>query len=371
MFIVLLGTAFLLGVIYLVNLQQAGKLQQANWVNIALLAVVGLGAILVILVLLMLLTPALDAIQAPPEELPQIDIQSALEFLFFSTILSLMSMGVIFSQRFRLFLQQHIIRSDGESRHYNANSVVHTAAIVLSIFLIINTIGNFVAAGGVEGLAKDFAENGFSAVDMLTNLLLYIAASLLGVGIFVRRRIPSVMQRLGINWPSKTTWQRWFMIGIRNLALGAMVGFGLFWIQVALNIGWQLSVSPETIAEQTAAAQELFAAVSGSLFLGFLLAFTAGVGEELLFRGALQPILGNLLVSIFFMALHTQYMLTPAALIILFVSLVLGTVRNHYTTTAAMSAHFVYNFTPFVLIHILAQMGIPLDSLFIPLLRHI
>lgn len=365
MFITLLGTALLLGVIYLANLQQAGKFHQATWVNIALFGITGMGGILALLVLLIVLTPLL-ADQTGSEELANIDIQAAFSFLLFSAILSLISVGVIFSQRLRIFVQDYIVHSNGKERRYSANSVVHTAAIVLAVFLIINTVGNFVAVGGVEGLAEEFAENGFSAVDMLTNLLLYVAAALLGVGIFVRRNFPATMQRLGINFPSKDTWQQWLISGLRNLTIGAFVGFGVFWIQAGLNIMWQLSLPPETIAEQTAAAQELFAAVSGSLFLGFLLAFTAGVGEELLFRGALQPIFGNILVSIFFVSLHAQYILTPAALIILFVSLVFGLLRNQYTTTAAMSAHFVYNFTPFVFVHVLTQIGIPLDSLFIP-----
>lgn len=369
MFITLLGTALLLGVIYLANLQQAGRLQQATWVNISLFSITGLGGILAFLVLFMVLTPLISDSNSTPvasEELANVDIQAAFNFLFFSAILSLISVSVIFSERIRIFVQNKIVRSDSETRHYSANSVVHTAAIVLAIFLVINTVGNFVAVGGVEGLAEEFAENGFSAVDMLTNLLLYVAASLLGVGLFIRRNFPAAMQRLGINWPSKDTWRQWFISGVRNLTIGAIVGFGVFWVQAGLSIAWQLSLPPETIAEQTAAAQELFAAVSGSLFLGFLLAFTAGVGEELLFRGALQPIFGNVLVSIFFVSLHAQYTLTPAALIILFVSLVFGLLRNHYTTTAAMSAHFVYNFTPFVIVHVLTQIGIPLDSLFIP-----
>jgi CAAX protease family protein len=364
MFIILLGTALLLGVVYLANLQEAGRFQQANWVNISLFGITGLGGILTLLVLLTVLMP-LFSDQATSDELANVDMQIAFIFLLLSAILSLISVAVISSERIRGFIQVHIVRSNSETRRYNANSVVHTTAIVLAVFLLINTLGNFVAAGGIEGLAEDFSENGFSAVDMLTNLLLYIAASFLGVGIFIRRNFSAAMQRLGINLPNKDTWRQWFINGLRNLAMGAIVGFGLFWVQAGLNIGWQL-LAPETIAEQTAAAQELFAAVSGSLFLGFLLAFTAGIGEELFFRGALQTIFGNVLVSIFFVSLHAQYILTPAALIILFVSLIFGLLRNHYTTTAAMSAHFVYNFTPFVIVHFLTQMGISIDSLFIP-----
>jgi len=369
MFMTLLGIALILALIYLANSYQASKFQYRNFINIALLGIVGAGAVLVLLVILTALAPMLTSLepqtaQTAVQELPNVNMNDAFDFLVFSIILSLISIAVIFSGRVRKFIQRYLIRSDGDLRRYNADSIVHTTAIVLAIFLIINTFANFVAIGGMEGLADEFAQQGFGAVDMLTNLLLYFAAALLGVGIFTRRSFPDVMERLGIHWPTKGTWKTWFVNGLRNIAIGALVGFGIFWIQVVLGILWQLSSSPETIAQQTSAAQELFTSVSGSLFLGFLLAFTAGVGEELLFRGALQPIFGNLLVSIFFMSLHAQYILTPASLILLLVSLVFGLLRTHYTTMSSMMAHFVYNFTPFVLVFILAQLGVPINSLF-------
>ena len=368
MFIIILGVVFLLGLIYLANLYEAGKWQQTTLLNLGLLGIVGVGGILVLLVMLTALAPMVASLdsetQTAAQELPNVKIEDAFNLLVLTTVLSLISIAVIFSERVRKFIQRYLIRSDGYLRRYDAGSIVHTTAIVLSVFLVINTAANFVAVGGMEGLAEEFAENGFSAVDMLTNLLLYLLASLVGVGILTRRSFPDVMERLGIHWPSKGTWRKWVINGLRNITMGVLVGFGIFWVQVALSLIWQLSSSPELIAEQTAASQELFIAVGGSLFLGFLLAFTAGVGEELLFRGALQPIFGNVLVSIFFMSLHSQYALTPASLILLVVSLVFGLVRTHYSTTAAMVAHFVYNFTPFVFVFILTQLGLPLESLF-------
>ena len=116
-------------------------------------------------------------------------------------------------------------------------------------------------------------------------------------------------------------------------------------------------------SEQYLASQAMFEALGNSLWLGFLVAFTAGVGEELLFRGALQPIFGNLIVSIFFVMMHSQYILTPASLIILLVSLVFGFLRTYYTTPSAMMAHFVYNFTPFVIITILVNAGFPMEAI--------
>lgn len=297
------------------------------------------------------------------DDTPSISIPSqiGIGFLLVCLILGLFSIILIFSQKLRQFLQQYIVMSNGTTRRYHANSVVHTLAIILMLFASMNTIGNFILAGGIAGLAEELTDIGIA--DLLVNFAMYLVISLLGVGIFVRRTISRVMIRLGFRLPEKDKITIWLRNGTKHLIIGAVVGFGMFWVQVGLSVLWQASVSPETLAEQSAAAQAMFAAFSGSLWLGFLLALTAGIGEELLFRGALQPIFGNIIVSIFFVMLHSQYILTPASLIILTVSLVFGFLRSQYTTPSAMMAHFVYNFTPFVLISILTQWGIPLGSL--------
>ncbi|MBK8021399.1 MAG: CPBP family intramembrane metalloprotease [Chloroflexi bacterium] len=82
-----------------------------------------------------------------------------------------------------------------------------------------------------------------------------------------------------------------------------------------------------------------FAGIRQGIVLSLLVAF----GEETFFRGALQPVFGNLLTSVFFLILHTQYTLTPASLLLFLVSLALGWLRNRHSTTAAFVAHFVYN----------------------------
>jgi uncharacterized protein len=260
----------------------------------------------------------------------------------------------------RLFVQRYLIRSDGQIRYYHADSTVHTTAVILAIFMIINTLGNFILAGGVEGLAESLEQTNYGVQDLLLNFGLYLISALLGIGFLVRRNFSQSLERLGISIPKNSTWGTWFANNLKHLLIGLIVGIGLFCLQIGMSLVWQAFVSPEALAEQTAATQQIFAAFSGSLWLGFILAITAGIGEELLFRGALQPIFGNFLVSLFFVLLHSQYTLTPAALIILVVSLVFGLLRQHYTTTSAMAAHFMYNFSPFVLIYILGQMGFTL-----------
>jgi uncharacterized protein len=60
----------------------------------------------------------------------------------------------------------------------------------------------------------------------------------------------------------------------------------------------------------------------------------------------MQPVFGLVPTSLLFVAIHAQYTLTPAALLLLVVALGLGWVRIRYGTNAAIIAHFAYNFIP-------------------------
>ena len=93
-----------------------------------------------------------------------------------------------------------------------------------------------------------------------------------------------------------------------------------------------------------AADQSMGKLIAGNLspIVGVLLGLSAGVGEELLVRGALQPRTGLLWASVLFAAGHVQYtwfgMLTIAML-----GIALGLVRNRANTTTAILVHVIYD----------------------------
>ncbi len=78
------------------------------------------------------------------------------------------------------------------------------------------------------------------------------------------------------------------------------------------------------------------------------LSLSAGVGEELFFRGALQPILGIWLTSIFFVAIHGYFSIKNkrinifAVMLVLFIAL-LGWAAQNYSIWLAVTAHFSYD----------------------------
>lgn len=339
-------------IIYAANMQQIHQ-TSGRIVNTLLLIVSALGILLggyialIALVQPMAAETAMSAEQAEIlAQLPNVSSVAALFFMVLSFVLGTISIIVIVSREARLWIARVVIRGDDKNRHYNPDSIVHTTAIVLAIFEILNVVGGFVLAGGIEGIASELAET-LSFEMLFSGLLTYLLVALLGVGLFIRRDGQQTLQRLALN-----------SIHPRQLLIGAAMGFVAFCIVYGLEIAWSMVVSPEKFAEQSAAAEQLFLAFSGSLVAGLLLALTSAIGEEILFRGALQPIFGMFWTSIFFALLHTQYTLTPASLLIFGVSLVFGWLRMRYNTTASIAAHFVYNFVPFILYWIGTQITV-------------
>ncbi|MAO66513.1 MAG: hypothetical protein CL666_16095 [Balneola sp.] len=78
------------------------------------------------------------------------------------------------------------------------------------------------------------------------------------------------------------------------------------------------------------------------------LSFFAGAGEELLFRGAIQPLLGNTVTSIIFISIHGYFKFrSPAHIffgVMMFVlSFTLGVLFEEVGLICAMAAHAIYD----------------------------
>jgi len=171
-------------------------------------------------------------------------------------------------------------------------------------------------------------------VDLLRNALPLVVIPVIGIGLGIRRGFRQALQRLGLGLPT-----------FEGLMVSSAATIGLFIFVIMLSAIWMGLVSEETFKEQTEASAAISNSVS-SIGLAFLLALTAAVGEEIAFRGALQPIFGLWPTAVIFTLTHLQYTLTPAALIILGVALVFGWIRQRYNTTTAMIIHFFYDFIP-------------------------
>lgn len=260
--------------------------------------------------------------------LPPVDVGAGTAALIAALACSLGGWRLVGSPMARRRLK----RLTGTRSLYNPDSSVHTAASVLALTFLAATFTQLALSGGVSGLASNLEAGGVSVNDVLFQAVLLTAAALLGVGLAIRRTPTQVVERLGLRLPTPGDW-----------GWGTAVGLGLYLALIAMVTVWALLVPPEQMAEQSAAAEQIARAFS-TLPAAFLLALTASVSEEILFRGALQPVFGLSLTSVFFALVHMQYALTPAAFIILVVALGLGWLRQRQSTSSAIIAHFIYNF---------------------------
>lgn len=222
---------------------------------------------------------------------------------------------------------------------YNPNSGVHTAAVVLAIFAPVYYTFIFVLAGGMEGIARALTATPPTMSSMFMDFTINTLLALLGVGLFIRRDISQTMERLGLKTP-----------GYREVLVAIAAGIGLFIVANVTNAGMSFFIPAEILDLWDDSARALLLAFSDALLLkGVFLALVYGISEEILYRGALQPVFGIVPVALFFALMHLQYMFTPLVFIIFGVALCFGWIRQRYGTTAAIIAHIVYDFLPFLL----------------------
>lgn len=165
----------------------------------------------------------------------------------------------------------------------------------------------------------------------------FVVVALCGVGFLVRRDPRETLSRLGYG-----------PVTGRQLAL--VPPFVAAAIAIALASDWLfIQLQPGLSGQVNEVSQGLFSTSGMSLFsailFGLLIGIGAAAGEETLFRGAVQPVLGIALTSLLFASMHTQYGLSIILAHIFLLAVGLGLLRKYANTTLAFIAHATYNFT--------------------------
>lgn len=214
------------------------------------------------------------------------------------------------------------------------DSPIHAAALVFGIYLAATSLSLLLVPADtmLDSIASANIESGTLVSGQVVMLLFALA----GVGLGTRRNVRQTLQRLGLRRPT-----------LRHLALAAGMIVAFLALDYAVSIIWhQLwPVNYQMVAESSESLFAPFASIPGALLLGV----SAGIGEETLFRGALQPRLRILLTAIVFTLGHVQYTLSPALVEILIIGLVLGWLRERTNTTTCMVTHAGYNFLDTIL----------------------
>jgi len=292
-----------------------------------------------LLIQMALISSSSEAFREFDMELPQIDTTTAIISFGVALVVSVFCFRLVMSGSTRLWLQ----RFTGQGSRYNPDSSVHLVALVLVLCFLSVMFSQFAFIGGLSGLAEDVAASGIGIGELIFQGVLLVVLSLLGVGMAIRRDVPQTFERLGLQIPSSG-----------DVIVGVGAGIVLFFVSQILFVIWSSLVPADQLLEQSAASEQITMLFS-TIPMAFLLAVIAAVSEEILFRGAMQPVFGLGLTSVFFALFHNQYLLTPATLIVFIVGAGMGIIRQRRNTNAAIIAHFIYNFFPFLLASMLPQ----------------
>lgn len=212
-------------------------------------------------------------------------------------------------------------------------SCVHATALALATLLVGFSLTNLWLIPLVAAQPEAIP---ITPQDVWVQELAFALLGVAGVGVFVRRDLRGTLERLKL----------------RGLSPGD-AGLGVGMLAVLLAFAWAVSMVwsrlwPQSYQEVGRISELLFGNLQspiGALTLGL----AAGLGEEVLFRGALQPRFGLLLTTLLFTVSHTQYTVSPVLVEIFVVGLVLGLVRDRRSTTLAILVHAAYNVMQVVL----------------------
>lgn len=216
-----------------------------------------------------------------------------------------------------------------------ADSCVSSVALAFASYYIGLTAVQLLLLGGLESLAE--ASMNPSPWDLAQGGIFMALLALLSVGLGVRRSLGSALERLKL---ALMTWRQWLLAaGLTGLFLAFDYGVSQLWAHVD-PAGYDL-------------ISKVMRALLGETVtpgLALALSLSAGVGEEMLFRGALQPRFGIPLTSLIFALGHLQYGFSPALLEVFIISVVLGLVRQRANTTTCIVIHAAYNLLDLLLL---------------------
>ena len=213
--------------------------------------------------------------------------------------------------------------------------------LALWLFAMVLLTNNLIGIAGFDQLeevgAFSLGTGGRIPIGLvLASQLPFVIVAVLGVGAGLRRTPRETLRRLGYG-----------PLGLGQIAVVA--GFVAAAFAVSLGADYLFrEVQPRLYREVGEISGTLFdpggMGIAAAVLFALLIGLGAGLGEETLFRGAVQPVLGILPTSVLFASMHVQY--GPSLLLgyVFLLSLGLGYLRRRLNTTASFLAHAGYNF---------------------------
>ncbi len=164
----------------------------------------------------------------------------------------------------------------------------------------------------------------------------FLFMSLCGIGIIVTRSYKESFQRLSLLKPNR--WQ----IGLGILLVLASFVYEAYWTIYTHSMGQDDLAT--TLSYYNSATFTLAGPFLPSVILALLTTLFAAIGEEVLIRGALQPVLGILPSALLHAMLLSHSSTLPISIWQLFVwSTFMGLVKRYTNTTTTIITHAGFN----------------------------
>ncbi len=231
-----------------------------------------------------------------------------------------LGMSLPLVRRFRVALSR-VTPLDPESPiDYSGLAILLSIAAFLFFSLILSN----------EPVEISPTSTGSMVTSLLINLLTFLGLAYVAVGYRNYRNGEEATVRLGLTRPTAQQIQVG-LIGVVPAFVFAIIG------SVLTNV-----LQPDVVDRLGENIDNLTSGVqnpAGAILLGL----SAGIGEEVLFRGALQPRFGIVLTAGLWTLLHTQYELTWIMVGLFLLGMFLGWIRKRYGTVAAIITHATYN----------------------------
>ncbi len=197
-------------------------------------------------------------------------------------------------------------------------------AVAVTLIFITQLTGP--AEAGEDDGGAVAANAGWLVLTMVT----LVSVAYVTVGYRIYRNGDEATKRLGLTVPS-----------IKTIAISLACVIPCF---IVSSIGSLLTVAyqPEIVDNVEETMDEITRGLQnpiGALLIGL----TAGIGEELLFRGAIQPRFGIVIAALMWTILHSQYEFSFILVGLFGVGIVLGLLRKYFGTTSAIITHAAYN----------------------------
>jgi membrane protease YdiL (CAAX protease family) len=218
------------------------------------------------------------------------------------------------------------------------SSIVHAAALTITVaaalifFIPLLAVNEPPALTLIKNPPADFPDADQTLWGTMYVLIWSVPASFVAVGFPRYRGFRQTRERLGLVLPAG-----------RHLVVAVVAVGGLLISMHVLDIGigrlWDVMGWNRTDAEAVA---ELFKFGAGPV-AAFLVALSAGLGEEVVFRGVLQPRLGILLPAVMFTSVHALQYNFDALLQVLILGMTFGVIRKYTNTTTCVLIHGGYD----------------------------